>query len=102
MSRLFLTAAAVLALAAPAFAEQEHAEHHAALAAADSSSPSHEMCKSVMGRKMDGKAMHDHSRDKTAAPTWPGGKPLSAAEMEQMHKTCAAKMQKADAAPEAK
>ncbi|MET3667475.1 hypothetical protein [Caulobacter sp. 1776] len=54
--------------------------------------PTHEMCKAVMGKAMNPKSPHDHGRDKTGAPTWPNGKALTAAEMEQMHKACAEKM----------
>jgi len=61
--------------------------------------PTHEMCKSIMGRQMDNKAVHDHGREKTGAPTWPNGKPLSAAEMEKMHKTCAEMMRKSETSP---
>lgn len=102
MRALILTAAAALLLASPAFAQQDHSAHHpdaTAAPAASEGTPTHEMCKSVMGRKMDGKPAHDHGRDKTGAVTWPNGKPLSAAEMEKMHKTCAEKMLKADAPP---
>ncbi|HVK41276.1 MAG TPA: hypothetical protein VM471_02255 [Phenylobacterium sp.] len=48
---------------------------------------------------MDNKAVHDHGREKTGAPTWPNGKPLSAAEMEKMHKTCAEMMRKSETSP---
>lgn len=105
MRPLVFAAAATLLLAGPAFAQQDHAAHHpdaSAAPAASEEAPSHEMCKSVMGRKMDGKPVHDHGRDKSGAVTWPSGKPLSAAEMEKMHKTCAEKMQKADAPPATK
>jgi len=57
----------------------------------------HDMCKAVMGDQMDPKAVHDHGRDKTGAATWPGGKPLSKAEMEAMHNKCAAMMAPAGA-----
>lgn len=102
MRRFLFAAAATLLLAGPAGAQQGHAGHHpdaSAASAASEATPTHEMCKSVMGRKMDGKPVHDHGRDKTGAITWPNGKPLSAAEMEKMHKTCAEKMQKSDAPP---
>lgn len=105
--RTFIIAAAFAAVAAaPALAQDPHAGHHPAPAAEaaqePTAAPSHEMCKSVMGRKMDGKAVHDHGRDKTGAATWPNGKPLTSAEMEKMHKVCAEKMKQADAAPKAK
>jgi hypothetical protein len=93
--RTFIIAAAGLALlAGPALAQDEHAGHHPAPAAATTDAPTHEMCKSVMGRQMEGKPVHDHGRDKTGAPTWPNGKPLTPAEMEKMHKACAEKMNK--------
>lgn len=100
--RPLVFAAAALLIAGPAFAQQDHKAHHPdapAAATASEATATHEMCKSVMGKKMDGKPVHDHGRDKTGAVTWPNGKPLSAAEMEKMHKTCAEKMQKADAPP---
>jgi len=86
-----LAIASIFALSASgvALAQDDHAAHHPNDAAA---TPTHEMCKSVMGKAMDPKAPHDHGRDKTGAPTWPNGKPLTKAEMEQMHKTCADKM----------
>lgn len=94
MHRTLASLAALAAFAAaPAFAQQDHANHHATqTAGAPSDQPTHEMCEKVMGRQMDGKPVHDHGRDKTGAATWPNGKPLSAAEMEQMHKRCAEKM----------
>jgi hypothetical protein len=103
MRRLFLSLAAASMLAGPALAQQDHAAHHPAAAEAQAqATPTHEMCQSVMGRQMAGKPVHDHGRDKTGAATWPNGKPLTAAEMEAMHKKCAEKMQKADAAAKAK
>lgn len=96
---LFAAVALATCAAGPVFAQQDHAGHHPDQAAAV---PTHEMCKSVMGKKMDGKPGHDHGRDKTGAPTWPNGKPLSAAEMEKMHKTCAEMMKKADPTPDKK
>ena len=93
-----IVAAAALALAAggAAFA-QDHADHHpgvkeAKRAAADAQM--HEQCKAYMGRQMDPKQPHDHGRDKTGAATWPGGKPLSPAEMKAMHDKCQALMAK--------
>jgi hypothetical protein len=98
MRTMVLALASVSLLAGPALAQQDHAQHHPAPAAAQAdAAPTHEMCKSVMGRKMEGKPVHDHGRDKTGAATWPNGKPLTAAEMEKMHKVCAEKMGKADA-----
>ena len=52
----------------------------------------HEMCKSMMARDMKNKAIHEHSRDKSGVAIWPNGKPLTKAEMAEMHKRCAAKM----------
>ena len=100
--RTFVIAAALAALAAgPALAQDPHAGHHPAPAAGaaqdPTTAPTHEMCKSVMGRQMHGKDAHDHGRDKTGAVTLPNGKPLSAAEMEKMHKVCAEKMKSAEA-----
>lgn len=54
----------------------------------ESHAPTHEMCKAVMGKKMDPKAVHDHGRDKTGAATWPNGKVPSKGEMAKLHKAC--------------
>lgn len=66
--------------------------------AAKADTPTHEMCKSVMGHKMDARQPHDHGRDKTGAATWPHGKPLTKAEMQRMHEKCAKKIAEAEAA----
>ena len=105
--RTFIIAAAVATLGgAPALAQDAHAGHHPAPAASGpqdpAAAPTHEMCKSVMGRQMDGKPVHDHGRDKTGAATWPNGKPLSPAEMEKLHKACAEKMKPREAAAQPK
>lgn len=89
MRALAIASIFALSLPAAALAQDDHAAHHPADAAP---APTHEMCKAVMGKAMEPKAGHDHGRDKTGAPTWPNGKPLTQAEMEQMHKTCAGKM----------
>ena len=61
--------------------------------------PTHEECKSVMGAKMDGKAAHEHSADKTGAIYGgPRKRPLSDAEMRRMHEACAKKMATSEAA----
>jgi hypothetical protein len=96
MRRSFLIALTVAALAAgPSFAQDPHAAHHPAAPetkpAADAA-PTHEMCKAVMGKQMDPKAVHEHSREKSGIAMWPNGKPLTKAEMEKMHKACAEKM----------
>ncbi|HEY9236307.1 MAG TPA: hypothetical protein VIP08_14890 [Phenylobacterium sp.] len=92
---MFVVAAAAL-FTSPAYAQEDHATHQPA-AAAEAPAPTHETCRAVMGRQMDGKAVHDHGREKTGAMTWPNGKPLTAAEMERMHKVCAAKLQQTEA-----
>lgn len=100
---LMAAASAALLMAAPALAQDPH---HPADPAAATPPPAattltdaemHDMCKAVMGDQMAPRAVHDHGRDKTGAPTWPGGKPLSKAEMEAMHKKCAAMMAPASA-----
>lgn len=101
---LMAAASAALLMAAPALAQDPH---HPADPAAATPAPAaapltdaqmHDMCKAVMGNQMDARtAPHDHGRDKTGAPTWPGGKPLTKAEMKAMHKKCAAMMASADA-----
>lgn len=83
---LIATLALGLMAVSPTLAEQKPDG-----AAAATAEPTHEMCKSMMGRKMDGKAMHDHSAEKGAARP-PLTKPLSKAEMDRMHAKCAARM----------
>ena len=56
--------------------------------------PTHEMCQSVMGRKMDPKQLHNHSADK-GAPMAGMKRPLTKKQMAAMHTKCAA-MMKAD------
>jgi hypothetical protein len=84
-----------LAVASPSFAQPGHGDHKAAaeptVSVKDPANPTHEECKSVMGRKMDGRVMHDHSADK-GAPKPTVMKPLNKAEMDKMHGKCAAKM----------
>jgi hypothetical protein len=95
--RTLLVAIATLGLAAAgqSYAQPEHAGHaataEATVSVKDPANPTHEECKSVMGRKMDGRVMHDHSAEK-GAPRPSMKKPLSKAEMEKMHGKCAAKM----------
>lgn len=55
---------------------------------ADADSSLHERCKIFMGNRMDPRWVHDHGRDKTGAPTWPGGKPPTKAQMDAMHAQC--------------
>ena len=102
MRNLLIATLALAALAAASAAAQpaqtppaqtQAAPAQAAQTAATDTA-THEMCKSVMGRKMDAKQPHDHGRDKSGAATWPNGKPLSDAEMAEMHKRCAEKMAK--------
>jgi hypothetical protein len=56
----------------------------------------HAHCKSLMGRKMEGRVAHDHSVDKLGH-TPPAAKPLSAAEMKAQHDKCTAVMAEASA-----
>jgi len=102
MRTLMITVAAVAALSASqSFAQQDHAAHRpstpapgatAEAKAAAEAAPTHEMCKAVMGKQMDPKAVHEHSREKGGVAMWPNGKPPSKAEMERMHKACAERM----------
>ena len=101
MRTLMITVAAVAALlASQSFAQQDHAAHQpstpapgaTAEAKAAEAAPTHEMCKAVMGKQMDPKAVHEHSREKGGVAMWPNGKPPSKAEMERMHKACAERM----------
>ena len=95
--RYFLIAAAAAGslAAAPALAQTDHPAHRPAAPAAKAPEtkadvgPTHEMCKAVMGKKMDPKAVHEHSRDQSGITAWPNGKPPSKAEMDKMHKACA-------------
>ena len=96
MRTLFVAIATLgLAAAGQSYAQPEHGEHKAAAEATvsvtDPANPTHEECMSVMGRKMDGRVMHDHSAEK-GAPKPPVRKPLTKAEMEKMHGKCAARM----------
>lgn len=98
--RLFIAIATLgLAAAGQSFAQQGHSEGHSVhppaaattVTVKDPANPTHEECKSVMGRKMDGRVMHDHSSEK-GAPRPQVRQPLSKAEMDKMHGKCAAKM----------
>lgn len=92
---LALPLAAAL-LAAPALAQPGQDAHHPAPAAADQAAM-HERCKAIMGSKMDARHPHEHSADKQGITAHPKGVKPTAAEMEKMHKQCAAMMAKADA-----
>jgi phosphate-selective porin len=99
MRTLFVAIAALgLATASQSYAQPEHGGHKAAADATvsvkDPANPTHEECKSVMGRKMDGRVMHDHASMK-GTPGVMKMKPLSKAEMDKMHGKCAAKMAEA-------
>lgn len=101
MRTLFVAIATLgLAAAGQTHAQPGHAGHTAAaeetVSVKDPANPTHEECKSVMGRKMDGRVMHDHSADK-GAPKPAVRKPLSKAEMDKMHGKCAARMDAANA-----
>jgi hypothetical protein len=103
MSRLFATLAAAASLAVlgtgPVLAQEDHSQHHPATAAAATpllpetadADGMHARCKAKMGAKMEGKAPHDHGKDKTGAATL-APKPMTPAEMEAMHAKCAARM----------
>jgi len=96
---LTLAASAALAFAAPVLAADQKAS-----AAAASTKPMAEMtdaelhahCKALMGHKMDGTAMHDHTSMK-GTPGVSKTKPLSAAEMKAQHDKCTAIMAEASA-----
>lgn len=90
MRTLMIAATALCAMGATP-ANAEPTPQPATPAVADET-PSHEMCKSVMGRKMEARQPHDHGRDKTGAMTWPRGKPLTKSEMAKLHKQCAERM----------
>jgi hypothetical protein len=92
---LALPLAAAL-LAGPALAQPGHDEHHPAPAVADQAAM-HDRCKTMMGSKMDAKHPHEHSADKQGVTTHAKGVKPTAAEMEKMHKQCAAMMAKAEA-----
>ncbi|MFD3263866.1 hypothetical protein [Phenylobacterium ferrooxidans] len=84
-----------LTAAGQGFAQQAHSGHLPAPASAvttkNPANPTHEECKSVMGRKMDGHVLHDHSAEK-GAPRPQMRHPLSKAAMDKMHGKCATKM----------
>lgn len=104
--RVLLMAAASVALlaAAPAFADDSHHPGDPAPATTpvpDAAPPAdakmREMCMAMMGDRMDPKAPMT-----MGAMTGPDGKPMSMADMEAMHKKCAAMMPmtpKGDAVP---
>ena len=101
MRTLFVAIATLgLAAAGQAYAQPGHAGHTAAaeetVSVKDPANPTHEECKSVMGRKMEGRVMHDHASMK-GTPGVAVKKPLSKAEMGKMHGKCAAKMDAANA-----
>ena len=96
MRTLFAAVAALgLVAAGQSYAQAEHGDHKPAaedtVSVKDPANPTHEECKSVMGRKMDGHVMHDHASMK-GTPGVMKMQPLSKAEMEKMHGKCAAKM----------
>ncbi|MFN3512347.1 MAG: hypothetical protein ACK41C_04850 [Phenylobacterium sp.] len=94
MRMLLIAAAAGFLAAGPGFARQDPA---ASTTTSAEDAPSHETCKAVMGRKMDGKARHDHARDKTGSAQRSKTRPLTEAEMARMHEQCAEKMRAAEA-----
>lgn len=83
----------------PAAAAQGGHQHHGAAGAAahgqghagHSQAEMHAHCQAMMGAKMDGKAPHEHSKDKSGISAAPK-KPLSEAEMKKMHDKCMAEM----------
>ena len=91
---LMIAAAAAVAFAAPALA-QDHAAHHPEGAA--TSKPTnmekmtpeqmHKHCAMVMGGKMQGPPKHDHAADKLGHA--PATTPPTDAEMKAMHDKCA-------------
>ncbi|CAN7301300.1 hypothetical protein LJR219_001503 [Phenylobacterium sp. LjRoot219] len=101
MNAIFATATLVAALAtASAWAAQPasppvgaggQSAHAHSMEGMDEKSM-HEMCKSVMGKDMSNKSVHEHSRDKSGVAMWPNGKPLTKEEMAEMHKKCSAMM----------
>jgi len=101
MRTLILALAAVALSAGAGMAEPTPTSQPAGpLVVADPAAPTHEECKAVMGRKMDPVVTHDHGAMKGAPTAAAHHKPLSATQMEAMHKTCAAKMAKQPDAPQ--
>lgn len=95
MRTLILALAAVAVSAGGALAQPTPGARPAEpLVVADPAAPTHEECKSVMGRKMDPVVTHDHGAMKGAPTAAAHRKPLSAAQMSKMHEACAAKMAK--------
>jgi len=93
MRALILAVAAVSLSAGVASAQSQPATQPTApIVVADPVAPTHEECKAVMGRKMDPVVTHDHGAMKGAPTAAAHRKPLSAAQMEKMHQSCAAKM----------
>lgn len=105
MKSLILGLAAAAFAANPSLAADDHAAHHApttATAPGQTTTVTHEQCKSVMGPQMQGRPAHDHSRDKQGIAANPRMQPPSAAEMEKIHERCAELMAKSEPAPAAK
>lgn len=91
--RLVLTAAVAMAslFAGQAAAQQDHTAHHPP-AATDKTAPTHEMCKAMMDKHMQGQAGHHGDAAKTGAHAGHGDKAMTDAEMKKMHEKCAAMM----------
>jgi hypothetical protein len=99
---LFIALAAAALAAGQGFAQEGYSTHHPADTKAAPAASSmegmdpaamHEMCKSVMGKDMAAKPVHEHSREKGGMAMGPNGKPLTKAEMAKMHERCAAMME---------
>lgn len=105
--RLIIAGVAAALLSGSAALAQDHAAHHPGVTEARAKAADaklHEDCKTYMGRMMDPKQPHDHTRDKMGIASYPNGKPLSPAEMKAMHDKCQAMMDKpaaSDTAPPA-
>lgn len=93
--RKVIVLVSALHLAGPAFAQPDRAPQAAPPKAEQpDATPTPEMCSALMGRHMEGQPPHGHSHghDRMGPMTWQNGKPMTAAEIEKMHRECAVRM----------
>ena len=93
MRKAILVLVSASLLAGPAFAQQDRTPRGAPpKTERTDAAPTPEMCRALMSRHMEGRPPNGHGHERMGPMTWPDGKPLTAAEMERMHRDCAAKM----------
>ena len=93
MRKVMLVLASASLLAGPALAQPDRAPQAAPpKAERPDGTLTPEMCRALMRRHMGEQPPHNHGHDRMGPMTWPNGKPLTAAELEKMHRECAARM----------